>query len=262
VELRGKVALVTGPGSRIGAATTQLFARERATVGVLSHTGNEAQETVARIQQSGGAAMPLIADVAEADRWQQAINDLSRAYGRLDVVLANAEIKGVWAPIDGLEPEEWDWTINTNLRGAFLTLHFSAPHLKRAVGRRRGGHHLLNQRHPHVQPCWRHGLCLHKGRAGRPRADSRAGICAAQDPGERDLPRPDRDWDPAKHPTAPHRGGQGSGGISGRQDPLPGDEVGKGEDIAKLVQFLESDRSRYITGSPLWIDGTQWLLVG
>jgi NAD(P)-dependent dehydrogenase (short-subunit alcohol dehydrogenase family) len=134
VELRGKVALVTGAGSGIGAATAQLFAREGAKVGVLSHTGDEAQETVARIQQFGGEAMSLIADVVEADRLQHATNELARAYGRLDVVLANAGINGVWAPIDELQPEEWDRTINTNLRGAFLTLRFAVPHLKRAGG--------------------------------------------------------------------------------------------------------------------------------
>ena len=52
----------------------------------------------------------------------------------LDIVFANAGINGVWAPIDELQPEEWDRTINTNLRGTYLTLHYAVPHLKRAGG--------------------------------------------------------------------------------------------------------------------------------
>ena len=125
-----------GAGSGIGAATARLFAQEGAKVGVLSHTGDEARETVARIQQSGGDAMPLIADVAEADQLQLAIDELARAYAHLEMVLANAGINGVWAPIDELQPGEWDRTINTNLRGAFLTLHFAVPRLKRRAAAR------------------------------------------------------------------------------------------------------------------------------
>jgi NAD(P)-dependent dehydrogenase (short-subunit alcohol dehydrogenase family) len=51
-------------------------------------------------------------------------------FGGLDIVVANAGINGVWAPIDELEPAEWDKTLNVNLKGTYLTLHFTVPHLK------------------------------------------------------------------------------------------------------------------------------------
>jgi NAD(P)-dependent dehydrogenase (short-subunit alcohol dehydrogenase family) len=134
MELQGKVALVTGAGSGIGKATAARFAREGARVGVLSRTEDEILATVQEIAQAGGQAIPLLADISDADQMRSAIQELVRAYGQLDIVFANAGINGVWAPIDELQPEEWDRTININLRGTYLTVHFSIPHLKKAGG--------------------------------------------------------------------------------------------------------------------------------
>jgi NAD(P)-dependent dehydrogenase (short-subunit alcohol dehydrogenase family) len=134
MELQGKVALVTGAGSGIGAASALLLARSGARIGALGHTEDELQTTVGRIRDSGGEAMPLLADVASAEEMSRAVDRLVEAYGRLDVVIANAGINGVWAPIDELAPEEWDRTIAINLRGTFLTLHHAVPRLKRAGG--------------------------------------------------------------------------------------------------------------------------------
>src|SRR5690606_35565876 len=56
------------------------------------------------------------------------------AFGRLDIVVANAGINGTWAPIDDLKVEEWDKTIRVNLRGTYLTLHHAVPALKKQGG--------------------------------------------------------------------------------------------------------------------------------
>src|SRR5690606_27877879 len=53
---------------------------------------------------------------------------------RLDIIVANAGINGVWAPIDQLTPEEWDKTVAINLRGTFLTLHYGVPAMKAKGG--------------------------------------------------------------------------------------------------------------------------------
>src|SRR5919112_5575090 len=132
MELQGKVALVTGAGSGIGKATALLFAREGAMVGVLSHTADEIRKVAEEIERAGGRAIALVADVADEGQMRKAVADLVQAHGRLDIVFANAGINGVWAPIDELQPEEWDRTINTNLRGTYLTLHYTVPHLKAA----------------------------------------------------------------------------------------------------------------------------------
>lgn len=133
-NMKGKVALVTGAGSGIGKATAVMLGGGGAKVGVLTHTESEARETEQEIGAKGGEAVVLVADVAEARQMQAAVEKLVGRFGRLDLVHANAGINGVWAPIDELQPEEWDRTINTNLRGTYLTLHFAVPHLKRAGG--------------------------------------------------------------------------------------------------------------------------------
>ncbi len=132
MELQGKVALVTGGGSGIGKAAAVRFAREGASVGVLSRTEDENQATVQEIKRAGGKAIALPADISDADQMRQAVERLVGTYGRLDIVFANAGINGVWAPIDELKPEEWDQTIAINLRGTYLTVHFAVPHLKRS----------------------------------------------------------------------------------------------------------------------------------
>ena len=55
-------------------------------------------------------------------------------WGRLDIVFANARINGVWAPTEDLTPDEWDKTLNINLKGTFLTVKYAVPHLKKQGG--------------------------------------------------------------------------------------------------------------------------------
>ena len=74
-------------------------------VGVLSHTEDEIRKTAEEIERAGGKAIPLAADVADDGQMRKAVADLVQAYGRLDIVFANAGINGVWAPIDELKPE-------------------------------------------------------------------------------------------------------------------------------------------------------------
>ena len=70
------------------------------------------------------------ADVGDEHDMQRVYKQAMERFERVDVVFANAGINGVWAPIDELEPEEWDRTIRTNLRGTFLTVKYAVPHLK------------------------------------------------------------------------------------------------------------------------------------
>jgi NAD(P)-dependent dehydrogenase (short-subunit alcohol dehydrogenase family) len=74
--------------------------------------------------------MPLVADLSDEASVAQAVRQLVQECGGLDIVFANAGINGVWAPIDEIRPDEWDKTIAVNLRGTFLTIHYSVPHLK------------------------------------------------------------------------------------------------------------------------------------
>ncbi|WP_114945811.1 SDR family oxidoreductase [Microvirga calopogonii] len=259
MELQGKVALITGAGSGIGKATALRFAREGAMVGVLSHTDDEIREVAEEIERAGGTAMALVADVADEGQMRKAVADLVQAYGRLDIVFANAGINGVWAPIDELQPQEWDRTINTNLRGTYLTLHYAVPHLKKA-----GGSIVVTASINGSRTFTSAGATAYSAtKAAQVAMTQMLAVELAKHkirvnvvcPGKIDTEISDNTDKrhtqeaevPAEYPA---------GSI-----PLTGKEPGTSEEVAELVLFLASDRARHITGTPVWIDGGQSLLV-
>ncbi|MFL5191640.1 MAG: SDR family oxidoreductase [Microvirga sp.] len=259
MELQGKVALVTGAGSGIGKATALRFAREGAMVGVLSHTEDEIRKVAEEIERAGGRAIALVADVADEGQMRKAVADLVQAHGRLDIVFANAGINGVWAPIDELQPQEWDRTINTNLRGTYLTLHHAVPHLKKAGGSivitaSINGSRTFTSAGATAYSATKAAqvamaqmlaveLAKHKIRVNVV-CPGKIGTEISDNTEKRDTQEAEV---PAEYPA---------GSI-----PLTGQEPGTSEEVAGLVLFLASDRARHITGTPVWIDGGQSLLV-
>ncbi len=259
MELQGKVALVTGAGSGIGKAAAIRLAREGAMVGVLSHTDDEIRKTAQEIEQAGGKAIPLVADVGDEGQMKKAVADLVQAYGRLDIVFANAGINGVWAPIDELQPEEWDRTINTNLRGTYLTIHYAVPHLKTA-----GGSIVITASINGTRTFTSAGATAYS--ATKAAQVAMAGMLAVElanhkirlnvvCPGKIDTEITEntdkRNTEVAEVPSE----------FPAGRIPLTGNEPGTSDEVAELVLFLASDRARHITGTPVWIDGAQSLLV-
>ena len=134
MQLSGKVALITGAGSGIGKAAALLLAREGAKIGALEVEEQDAQKTVEQITETGGEALALRADVSKPKEVQAAVKKMVDEWGRLDIVFANAGVNGVWAPIEELEPDEWDATQAINLKGTYLTIKYAIPHLKEQGG--------------------------------------------------------------------------------------------------------------------------------
>lgn len=133
-RLQGKIAVVSGGGSGIGKATAIRFAEQGAKVVMLDRTPKHAEETKATIEQAGGEALVLECDISKPDMIQQGFAKVVETYGKLDIVFANAGINGTMAPIETLELEEWDRTMNINLRGTFATVKYAVPYLKERGG--------------------------------------------------------------------------------------------------------------------------------
>src|SRR4051794_35946824 len=129
--LNGKVAFITGAASGIGRSAAVRFAREGAKVAVADRDEGEGAMVCREIERAGGKAIFTECDVSDSEQVKRAIERTVKELGRLDIVFANAGINGVWAPLDELEPAEWDKTLAINLKGTYLTLHYAIPHLKR-----------------------------------------------------------------------------------------------------------------------------------
>ena len=125
-RIAGKRAIITGAGMGIGRATAIRFAREGARVGLIDINRTAVDEVVSRITDSGGEALPLIADVSQEDQVSHAVEQAAERWGGLDIVVANAgiELVGEDARVHELAKEVWDRTIGVNLTGIFLACKY------------------------------------------------------------------------------------------------------------------------------------------
>lgn len=124
MELQGKVAIVTGGTSGIGRDTAMLFAKAGAKVVVAGRREVEGKETVDGIRAAGGDGLFVKTDVARAVEVQALVKKTVEKYGRVDIAFNNAGIEGVASPIAEQAEEEWDRTININLKGVWLCLKY------------------------------------------------------------------------------------------------------------------------------------------
>jgi NAD(P)-dependent dehydrogenase (short-subunit alcohol dehydrogenase family) len=257
---KNKVALVTGAGSGIGKAAALRLARAGARVGVLGRDESGLRRTADEIEGFGGEALLLTADISEPDAMQAAITLISQQWQRLDIVFANAGINGVWAPLEDLQLEEWNETININLTGTFLTLKYSIPLLKE-----RGGSIIINSSI--------NGTRIFSSAGASAYSSSKAGLVALTKMAALELAKhkirvnvicpgwiesniedntEKRNVEEAEEPVEFPEG----------SIPLTDGQPGKAEQVAELVHFLASDASDHITGTEIWIDGGESLMEG
>jgi NAD(P)-dependent dehydrogenase (short-subunit alcohol dehydrogenase family) len=133
-ELEGKVALVTGGTSGIGRDTAVLFAKAGAKVVVAGRREPEGKETVELIRTAGGDGLFVKADVSKANEVEALIQNAVERFGRLDVAFNNAGIEGAWVPIVRQTEEDWDRTIDINLKGVWLCLKYEIRQMLRQAG--------------------------------------------------------------------------------------------------------------------------------
>jgi NAD(P)-dependent dehydrogenase (short-subunit alcohol dehydrogenase family) len=260
MQLAERVALITGAGSGIGKAAALLLAKEGAKIGALGRTQDELKDTVAQIQGAGGEAIPIDADISQPNEMQQAVQQLVDQWGRLDIVFANAGINGVWAPLEELEPDEWDKTINVNLKGTFLTVKYAVPHLKKQGGSviitsSVNGTRIFSNTGATAYSCTKAAQVAFTKMVALELAEHRVRvnvICPGAISTNIEESTEQRDLDEIREPVEYPEG----------RIPLTDGKPGSAEQVAQLVLFLASDAASHITGTEMWIDGAESLLMG
>lgn len=248
MRLEGKVALITGGTSGIGAATAIRFAKEGAAVAITGRSVERGEEVVAQITEAGGDAIFVRTDVRLADDCRAAVESTLERFGKIDVLFNNA---GVFHPktIPDCSEEEWDETIESSLRGAFLMSKYTLPSMIE-----QGGGSIV-----HTSSGW--------GILG---GDKAAAYCAAKggliimakamaiDHGPDGIRVncvcPGDVLTPMLHDDAKKRGMTWDDYARGASD-RPLGRIGSVEDIANAMVFLASDESSFITGHALVVDG-------
>lgn len=138
MRLKDKVAMVVGagstrPGMGNGKATAILFAREGARVVAVDKNLETAEETVKMIRDEGGEAIAVQADVTEESDARKMVETTISRYGRLDILFNNVGI-GEGNPGLSVTSEEWDYTMDTNLKSVLLACKYAVPEMIRGGG--------------------------------------------------------------------------------------------------------------------------------
>ncbi len=248
MRLEGRVALITGGTSGIGSATAERFASEGAAVAITGRSSERGEQVVQTIVANGGDALFIRSDVRLAEDCRQAVDKTLERFGKIDVLFNNA---GVLHPrtVPECTEEEWDETIDSSLKGAFLMSKYAIPSMIE-----NGGGSII-----HTSSGW--------GILGGDRA---AAYCAAKgglivmakamaiDHGPDGIRVncvcPGDVMTPMLPDEAGKRGMSWDDYIAGAAD-RPLGRVGTAEDIADAVLFLASDESSFVTGDALVVDG-------
>lgn len=133
-ELRGKVGIVTGGTSGIGRDAAVLFAKAGAKVVIAGRREAEGKETMDLVRGAGGDGLFVKTDVSRAAEVQALVQKTVQKFGRLDVAFNNAGIEGSMTPIAEQSEDDWDRTIDINLKGIWLCLKYEIQQMLKQGG--------------------------------------------------------------------------------------------------------------------------------
>lgn len=258
--LQDQVALVTGANSGIGLATARKLAGEGARVALVGHDRKKVQRIEAELRESGLDVCSAVADVTDPNAVREACDLTIRHWNRLDIVVANAGINGVWAPIDEITHEEWQRTIDVNLTGSFLTIKYAVPTMRSRGGSivvvsSINGTRIFSNSGATAYACSKAAQVAMTKMVALELAKHTIRVNAVC-PGAIQTPIFDktekRNLEQVREPVEFPEG----------RIPLTGGKPGSAEQVAELILFLTSVKASHITGSVTYIDGGESLLQG
>ena len=133
-SLPGQIAVITGAGRGIGAAIATWLADLGAQVVLCGRSRNLLDATAASIQAHGGQATVMPCDVRDLRSVEEVAARVERDFGKVNILVNNAGIGSMGAPLHQTSPDVWDQIINTNLRGVYYCIRSFAPLMIRSYG--------------------------------------------------------------------------------------------------------------------------------
>ncbi len=238
-----KVVIVTGAGSGIGRATALAFAREGAWVVVSDIQERDGIDTVERIKKESGEAYFIKCDVSSEPQVQNLVEKTVQKYGRLDCAYNNAGVEGSPSSTIECSSENWDKTIDINLKGVWLCMKYEIPAMLRygrgSIVNCSSIAGLVGFETIPAYVASKHGVIGLTETAALEFAKKNIRVNAVC-PGAIHTPMLDRFT-------------KGEEEIMADQDPMG--RVGRPEEIADSVLWLCSDKASYVTGQSIAVDG-------
>lgn len=129
-DLTGKVAVVTGASSGLGADAARAYAEYGADVALLARRLDRLESLAAEIGKTGRQALPVACDVSDEASVKAAVDTVTARFGKADILLNNAGV-AVPGTVEELEAEEWDRAMAINVKGMYLMCKYIVPHMRR-----------------------------------------------------------------------------------------------------------------------------------
>lgn len=250
MELKGKYAIITGGAGGIGFATAKLFLKEGAKGVAIVDASKEGLEK-AKKQLTGQNVICIQADVSKSEDVKRYIEEAMKAFGRIDVIYLNAGVEGIVKPMTDYPEDVYDKVMGVNAKGVWLGMKYGFPVLKQggggaviitsSVAGLRGTAQLspyITSKHATI------GLMRTGALEGAPDNIRVNSI----HPG----PVDNRMMRSIEEGFAP---GAGETVKENFTNMVPLGRYASNEDIAQMAVFLASDRSKYITGATMVVDG-------
>ena len=245
MRLDGKVAIITGGASGMGAEECRIFAREGAKVVIADVSDDMGRQVEAEIAESGGDAVFMHLDVTSEDAWDEAVNATVERYGKVDILVNNAGISSTHNP-DNMSTDAWDNFMAINARGVFLGMKSVIPQMQAE-----GGGSIVNiSSISGIVGNYGNHMGYNASKGAVRLVTKSAAVQYAQDgirvnsvhPG---LMPPMRSSGAAHSPEM----------RSVRAGQVPMRRSGRTEEVGYAVLFLASEEASYITGAELVVDG-------
>jgi NAD(P)-dependent dehydrogenase (short-subunit alcohol dehydrogenase family) len=248
MRLAGKVAIITGAASGMGAATARRFGREGAKVVVADMLEADGRQVVADINGAntpGGEAVFMRLDVTSEVDWKNVVDATVQRFGKLDVLVNNAGISGS-AVSDMLDTDAWDNLMKVNARGVFLGTKYAVLAMKQS-----GGGSIVN-------------LSSISGNAGQTMTHMgyNASKGAVRTLTKSTAVQFGRDGiransvHPGLMPPMRTSGATADPAVRAKMlQTVPLRRAGEVDEVANAILFLSSDEASYITGAELYVDG-------